>query len=445
MQDIISRVVTAHVRSINQGEKDTAQVIHTLSTVYDRWRAKVSATLLQAQGSFATSNSRPSGSAAALRARTNLGGDVADIPKGIADPTDAGDSHSMHSRTADVQRNSNLNDRTAGRGSDSTAGIAGTGAMSAADILSDIADSMSEEDADRTGSRSNIAAEALQSAVASHDDTITAGAARTAGRAATSGTAGNRATRDEEVLSSVANTRQSGRNAAAGRSRTAGAHAVTDEDVDNVVQDGRQSSRSDPAADTHTTTSDSRSVAEIIREIASRRDPLDDMPDEEVANPQGDTGSHVLHAEIQNAWAQDADDFGLGEVEEADEEDLLDRAVTANLAGAGRQSAAAAATGRNVEHRSNLESLQAIPDDDNEMVSLSLPQRAKHRPGVATNRNTEAQISQESEQGMADEDEDDENMSLDLLQPARTSSAGTNARSAQANAKSAEGKPLGYN
>ena len=201
VQDVISHITTAHVRSIIQGEKDTAQVMHTLSAVYDRWRAKLNATLSEALAG-SSSTARPSGTAAMLRSKADPAAGGVAVPTGLSEGVGALRDHSTNSMISRATEMLEGNTSNAG----STAGIAGSGSVSTADVVADILSSADEE-IGSIDSTSSIAAHILRDAAASHDDTMTAGTARTAGEATgavTTGLAGEHAMLAEDVLLEVA-------------------------------------------------------------------------------------------------------------------------------------------------------------------------------------------------------------------------------------------------
>lgn len=354
-QDVISHVATAHVRSINQGKKDSAQVIHTLSTVYDRWRAKVNATLAQAQVSLTAAGTRPSGSAAALRAGTNLGRDLADIPKTVPDPVDDLKDHSTRSmitRATQVLQNSNSSTARA-----STAGKAGTGTMTAADILNDVRSSLEGNDVGSTDSSANTAAQLLRDAAASHDDTMTAGTARIAGAAAAAATTG-----------------------------AAGEHAMTAEDVllDATSDGGFEFEAS--AGKALTAGSNTMSAADVMNDIASSQAAvgIGDIGDATLQDPRRSAGSQALPAEVQITQGHHSTEFSLGDIDNMDYGDMGSTDLLGEFgsdAGSSGHDSAAAATIRNAASQAqptrDLENEMKSEDDEN--MSHGLPQHATSR------------------------------------------------------------------
>ena len=442
VQGLISHVATAHVRSINQGEKETAQVIHTLSTVYDRWRAKVNATFWEAQGKLTTSGTRPSSSAAELRGRTNLGGDSVAIPRGIPNAADALENQTTNSTVARVLgtlQNSNSAAGTAGTaGSARSAGSgsAGSSSMTAADVLNDVA---GEQELGSIDSSSNSAAHILRDAAASHDDTITAGTSRTAGVADTAGSAGNRAASTKAVLpgtkrddlaealalSSVrtavtadsagsagqhstlaedslletladgdlgTSAQASGRTAgSAGSAHTAGSAGVQEMSAEDSFVDmgdaeelgvsaagaartagstgtAREFEFVNPASKAHT--AEAMSAADIMQDIASDQTTsgASAIDDESRQDRQGLPASHALRARAQNS------NTAIHDSDIAD----FDGDVVSDSVSIAHQSATEAAR-RHTAANAIRESVPDMASEDDENVSLGLPQHASQR------------------------------------------------------------------
>ena len=171
--------------------------MHTLSAVYDRWRAKLNATLSQALAS-SSGTARPSSTAAMLRSKADPAGGVAAIPTGLSEDVGVLRDHSTQSM---ISRATEMLE-----GNSTYPGIVESGAVSTADVIADILSS-AEEDIGSLDSTSSMAAHILRDAAASHDDTMTAGTARTAGEATgavTTGLAGEHAMSAEDVLLDLA-------------------------------------------------------------------------------------------------------------------------------------------------------------------------------------------------------------------------------------------------
>ena len=482
MQDIISRVATAHVRSIDQGEKDSAQVVHTLSAVYDRWRAKVNATFWEAQGILQASGTRPSSTASMLRARTNLGDGSEDTLKDVSDTAEAVNDRStdsMISRATDLLQHSNstanhaitagtagtagrdsltaadiLSDVTSAVNEDDigainsssstaahilryaaashddtitagTAGIAGTagtasrGSMTAADILNDVTGALNEDDIGAIDSSSSTAAHILRDAAASHDDTMTAGTARTAGiagAAATTGTAGEHAMSSEDVLLDVAQddesawgtagtARPAGIAGAAGTAATTGMaleHAMSAEDVLlDVAQDeesslgtagtARDNEFVNPAGRAHTSSSNSMTAADIIQDLTSEQAAvgIGDIGDQTLRNSQGVARGHASHAVADrsnlaqdSSIAQHVSGAGNDLILTGELSDGIASAADDLPLGADDLPAAAAAASRSNGALTDRESSQHMMSEDDENVSLGLSHHISQKPST---------------------------------------------------------------
>ena len=446
VQGLISHVATAHVRSIDQGEKETAQVIYTLSTVYDRWRARVNATFWEAQGKLTTSGTRPSSSAAELRGRTNLGGDSVAIPRGIPNAADALENQTTNSTVARVLgtlQNSNSAAGTAGTaGSARSAGSdsAGSSSMTAADVLNDVA---GEQELGSIDSSSNSAAHILRDAAASHDDTITAGTSRTAGVADTAGSAGNRAASTKAVLpgtkrddlaealalssvrtagtadsagsagqhstlaedslldtladgdlgtSAQASARTAGSAGSAGSAHTAGSAGVQEMSAEDSFVDmgdaeelgvsaagaartagstgtAREFEFVNPASKART--AEAMSAADIMQDLASETQTTSGasaIDDESRQDRQGLPASHALRARAQNS------NTAIHDSDIAD----FDSDVVSDSVNIAHQSATEAAR-RHTAANAIRESVQDVASEDEENVSLGLPQHTSQR------------------------------------------------------------------
>lgn len=398
MQDIISRVATAHVRSIDQGEKDSAQVVHTLSAVYDRWRAKVNATFWEAQGILQASGTRPSSTASMLRARTNLGDGSEDTLKGVSDTAEAVNDRStdsMISRATDLLQNSNS---TANHASTAgTAGIAGRGSMTAADILSDVTSAVNEDDISAINSSSNTAAHILRDAAASHDDTMTAGTARSAGIAgvaATTGMAGEHAMTAEDVLLDVAQDDESawGMAGAAGTARTAGtAGTAGAAGIAGTASTARDDEFLNPAGRAHTSNSNSMTAADIIQDLASEQAAvgIGDIGDQTLGNSQGLAAGHASHAVADRSnlaqdsgTAQHVSGVGNDLILTGELSDGIASAADDLPLGADDLPAAAAATSRSNGALTDRESAQHMMSEDDENMSLGLSHHISQRPST---------------------------------------------------------------
>ncbi len=59
MQEVLSHIATTHIRAIAQGTEESIQVMHTLTDLYDRWRARLHSIMSESKPKSAAASKHP--------------------------------------------------------------------------------------------------------------------------------------------------------------------------------------------------------------------------------------------------------------------------------------------------------------------------------------------------------------------------------------------------